>query len=200
MADEPEPREPALTTGHPATPGNEGCPDTSAARPGAQATDPVAAFSDFYRHSVPSLVGFLMWHGADLSEASDIAQETMERAWRDWEHIREPRAWTRVVASREYGRRRASLNESPVDVQSGQHPLLSTDVDIEAFSERHEVLRLLAALPLRQRQVLAWTYDGFSPTEIAEQLTMTTDAVRSSLFKARRSLAKLLNGRPDVDT
>lgn len=39
---------------------------------------------------------------------------------------------------------------------------------------------------------MAWTYDGCTPTEIAEELKMNPEAVRSSLKKARATLKKLL--------
>ena len=66
--------------------------------------------------------------------------------------------------------------------------------DWEAFEQRHEILRVLERLPLRQRQVMTWTYDGCTPTEIAEALTMTPEAVRSSLKKARTNLKMFLTG------
>ncbi|MBQ1019857.1 sigma-70 family RNA polymerase sigma factor [Micromonospora sp. D93] len=47
-------------------------------------------------------------------------------------------------------------------------------------------------LPQRQRQVLAWSFEGYEPTEIAEHLRMTLEAVRSSLYKGRQKLRGLL--------
>ena len=57
---------------------------------------------DFYRSGIPGLVAFVMWLGAGAEEAADIAQETMTWAWQNWKGIRHPRAWVRIVASREY--------------------------------------------------------------------------------------------------
>jgi RNA polymerase sigma-70 factor (ECF subfamily) len=162
-----------------------------------QATHPserVAAFSAFYREFVPTLVAFLVWQGARLPDAADIAQETMTRAYRDWEHIETPSGWARRVASREYARRIASIAEDPVSEMPDTNPLLRPGADVAAFEQRHEVLRLLALLPPRQRQVMAWTYDGYTPMEIAEELKIEPEAVRSSLRKARRTLARHLEG------
>lgn len=70
--------------------------------------------------------------------------------------------------------------------------LLLSATNVEAWEQRHEILRLLAGLPPRQRQVLAWTLDGYTPAEIAEVLAITPEAVRASLMKARRALAEYL--------
>ncbi|MFV2018936.1 RNA polymerase sigma factor, partial [Micromonospora sp. LOL_023] len=65
----------------------------------------VAAYSAFYRAEIKALVNFLLWMGAGLADATDIAQETMIEAYQSWPSIRHPRAWIRRVASRQYGRR-----------------------------------------------------------------------------------------------
>ncbi|GGR46147.1 sigma factor-like helix-turn-helix DNA-binding protein [Streptomyces netropsis] len=49
-----------------------------------------------------------------------------------------------------------------------------------------------ASLPYRQRQILAWTLSGYTPSEIAQQLELTPEAVRASLKKARRTLAEYI--------
>ncbi|MFY1698586.1 sigma factor-like helix-turn-helix DNA-binding protein [Solwaraspora sp. WMMA2101] len=71
-------------------------------------------------------------------------------------------------------------------------PLLSASADISAWEQRHDVIRLLAILPWRQRQVMAWTFDGYQPQEIAVELEITPEAVRASLKLARRALAEHL--------
>lgn len=169
-------------------------PGRSAAAPPPDPPDPSdtdAAFSAFYREFVPILVAFLMWQGARLSDAADIAQDTMIKAYENWSTIRHPEAWARRVASRELVRRIARVPEDPCP-DPPECPLLPPLTNVEAWEQRHEILRLLDELPPRQRQVLAWTMDGYTPTAIAEELEITPEAVRSSLRKARRALAKHL--------
>jgi DNA-directed RNA polymerase specialized sigma24 family protein len=64
---------------------------------------------------------------------------------------------------------------------------------VEEWEQRHEVLRLVASLPVRQQQIMAWTLDGYSPSEIAEVLSMAPDAVRQTLRRARTVLAGQLS-------
>ena len=151
----------------------------------------VQGFSDFYRQFVPSLVAFLVWQGARLPEAADIAQETMIQAYRHWSTIDHPRAWARRVASRMLTRRVATIEE-PVDQVGERTALLPASIDVTAWEQRHDVLHALVHLPLRQRQVMAWTLDGYRPSEIAAELRITPEAVRSNLKKARRALVAYL--------
>lgn len=152
-------------------------------------------FSDFYRKSIAKLVAFLVWQGARPVDAADAAQEAMIKAHRHWATIHDPRAWVRRVASREWGRI-AHAVEAPAEVEFANSALLRPDSDIEAVEQRHHVLRLLANLPPRQRQVLAWTLDGYTPTEIAGELDITPEAVRTALFRARRALSGQL--KPEI--
>jgi RNA polymerase sigma factor (sigma-70 family) len=151
----------------------------------------VDGFSEFYRQFVPSLLAFLMWQGARLPEAADVAQETMIQAYRHWSTIEHPQAWVRRVASRIVARRIATI-EVPVEQIGEWTALLPAATNVAAWEQRHEVLRALSHLPPRQRQVMAWTLDGYRPSEIAEELRITPEAVRSNLKKARRALAAYL--------
>jgi RNA polymerase sigma-70 factor (ECF subfamily) len=133
--------------------------------------------------------------GARLPDAADLAQDTMIEAFNKWQAIEHPRAWTRRVASRKYGRRLAGA-EAPVDQVDGR-PLLPARCDLADWEQHREIRRLLALLPSRQRQVMAWTYDGYKPHEIAAELGITAEAVRSNLKLARRKLAQQLPAEDD---
>lgn len=156
----------------------------------------VAAYAAFYRAQASGLVRFLVWMGARLSDAADLAQDTMIEAFDKWQTIEHPRGWVRRVASRKYLRRCLNRAEEPVDQVDGR-PLLPACHDLADWEQHGEILRLLALLPPRQRQVMAWTYDGYEPHEIAAELGITAEAVRSSLKLARRKLAQQLPSEND---
>lgn len=167
-------------------------PGGSAVAPALVQSDTDAAFSAFYRRFVPTLVAFLVWQGGRLPDAVDITQETMIKLYQRWSEIRHPESWARRVASRELVRRTASVEEDLVDDPPERSSLLPALTSVEAWEQRHEVLCLLDGLPPRQRQVLAWTLDGYTPAEIADELKITPEAVRANLMKARRALAEHL--------
>lgn len=161
----------------------------STVSPRWQAND--AAFVAFYRDCLPRLAAFLRWQGVPLHEAADLSQKTMIQAYQCWSTIDKPHAWVRRVASRLWARKVAQAVEAPAaDIPERPSSLAITEV--EAWEQRHEVLRILDRLPARQRQVLAWNLDGYTPAEIAAELRMTPEAVRGSLAKARRAVATYL--------
>ncbi|GAA4959462.1 RNA polymerase sigma factor [Actinoplanes utahensis] len=154
---------------------------------GARSTTETAAFSAFYRAEAAGLVNFLLWMGAGLADAADLTQETMIDAFRSWPDIGHPGAWVRRVASRKFFRRTSDA-ERPTDPDL-LNPLLPPHHDAAEWEQRHDVLRLLALLPWRQRQVMAWSFDGYQPQEIAAELDISPETVRSNLKLARRALA-----------
>ncbi|MFC9895107.1 RNA polymerase sigma factor [Nocardia sp. NPDC127579] len=150
----------------------------------------VAAFSDFYRKNVPRLVAFLVeQHGATEADAADVAQDTMTKLWRSWSSIDYPWTWVCTVSSRAYARRFGRLAEDPVAEISERTALWSGHLDFAAAECQLDFLSALAALPPRQRQVMAWTFAQFTTEQIASTLQITRAAVRANLMKARRTIA-----------
>ncbi|WP_051153211.1 RNA polymerase sigma factor [Nocardia niigatensis] len=163
-------------------------PTTARPRPDSGSTD-LDEFKEFYREFIKPLIGFLMWQGASLADASEVAQETMTKAMTCWADIRNPKAWTRLVAGRALVRRFASVDEDPVAEVSERPALLYSDADLDAWEQRQDVMAALAKLPPRQRQVMAWTLQEYTPSEIADTLQIAATAVRANLKKARRNIA-----------
>lgn len=152
-------------------------------------------FSDFYRTTIRRLVSFLLSLGASLSTASEVAQESMIKAYLRWDEIQKPQAWVYKVASRELVRKIADIREELVEQVPEPTSLLPRPDAFEEWEVQQEMLRMLMDLPQRQRQILAWTLNGYAPTEIAEQLRLTPDSVRASLMKARRAAAGYIEDR-----
>lgn len=158
-----------------------------------------AEFAAFYRQSVPRLVGFLIWLGVPPTDAADVAQEAMIKAHRRWDEIEAPEAWVRRVASRHWAAHVAHIRESPVDPLPEDNSLLPEPTSIDLVEQRHDIMRLLRQLSPRQRQVLAWHLDGYSGPEIARELMITPEAVRSNLRKARHAVATLRRKEAEQD-
>ncbi|MDQ2879792.1 MAG: RNA polymerase sigma factor [Actinomycetota bacterium] len=161
-------------------------------------TENFADFNEFYRRSVPILVVFLVWQGARLDDATDIAQETMTTAYRWWSKIDHPKAWARTMASRKLARHIASIDENPVEQLHQRNSLVPVSIDVGTWEQRHPVLAVLDRLSPRQRQVMAWTLDGYAPAEIASELQISFQTVRASLTQARRTLAAHLDTTGDA--
>lgn len=156
-----------------------------------------AQFSEFYRAHVKPVMAFLMRHGASTAEAADIAQETMTKAYAGWDSIRDPRPWAYRVAAHAFAARGRARREVPVESVPEPSALLPDPNAATEWEMRHHTLWMLSQLPPRQRQVLAWTLDGFGTGDIAEFLGIAPGAVRAALMKARAAVAPLVTGRPN---
>lgn len=151
----------------------------------------VTDFSACYARELSSLTWFVMSLGADAHRAADVAQSAFAEAFAAWDRIERPTAWLRRVAGRLYYRYLITQETSVEDVPDRQGPL-SAASEVELHDEARRVLAALADLPPKQRQVMAWTVDGFSPAEIARELDVDPATVRQSLAKARRNLKQQL--------
>ncbi|MFI0411804.1 RNA polymerase sigma factor [Actinomadura sp. 3N508] len=152
-------------------------------RPGVQ------EFSTLYENEMAKLMRFVMKHGASTTEATDAAQSAFSLAWGSWDRIREPKAWLRTVAVREYLRRPPV--ETPIDAvpDRAAFPLLDS---VELGEQEQRVMDALHTLPMKQRQVMAWHYDGFPNAQIAKEMGINEAAVRQNLHRARERLKELL--------
>ncbi|WP_157254797.1 RNA polymerase sigma factor [Nonomuraea typhae] len=153
--------------------------------------DPIReALAAWYIGNLGGLVLFAMMLGASRHEADDLVHSAFVEALPCWADISHPGAYLRTCISRAYRHGRSRLREEPV----AQLPNLAAEPDsawdaVEFDDQQRRVLNVIRQLPARQRQVLAWTLDGYDPHEIAERLGMRPGAVRANLFKARRNLA-----------
>ncbi|MFD0899244.1 sigma-70 family RNA polymerase sigma factor [Actinomadura sediminis] len=147
-------------------------------------------FGNCFEQDFPRLVGFLMTLGAGQCAAEDAAQTAYAEAFARWDEIDRPRAWVRTVAIRSLYRDRRAAQASDESLR-----WLNTkacDDHAERVAERDVVLAALRTLPPRQREVMAWTIDGFKPEQIALELRTTPENVRKSLQRARERLKNLL--------
>jgi RNA polymerase sigma-70 factor (ECF subfamily) len=58
--------------------------------------------------------------------------------------------------------------------------------------ETRHIFDMVRSLPEAQRQVMAWTIDGFEPREIATATGQPVGNVRVNLHHARRAMERML--------
>ena len=136
----------------------------------------------------------------DPHAAEDLTQETLLRAWRYRTRLREPRAgavWLlRITANlwRDRLRRGRCRVDRAVPLQDDAPS--RTPGPEQLASKREELRRALDALgelPPRQREVLYLSAcEGLSTAEIGEILGIESDAVKASLWLARKNLRERL--------
>jgi RNA polymerase sigma factor (sigma-70 family) len=158
----------------------------------AAGTKGAGSFDDFYRREMPRLIVFARRMGATWEEAGDAAQDAMTEAFARWQEIASPRAWVRVVAGRKFIDSQKRSQQDTEIAQRSSWAISGCYTPPEVPEEAEVVLKALGQLPLAQRQVMAWTIDGYAPAEIAVMLGCSASTVRSNLRHARIQLAKWL--------
>jgi len=148
-------------------------------------------FSACYAKEMPGLIWFVMGLGADAHSAADVAQSAFAEAFGAWDSIQHPAAWLRRVAGRLFYRQLAT-RETLVEEVPDQRGPRSGVSEMELRDQARAVLAALAELPPKQRQVMAWSIDGFTPGEIADHLGVDSASVRQNLAKARKHLKEQL--------
>jgi RNA polymerase sigma-70 factor (ECF subfamily) len=156
------------------------------------------AFDDFFLFHYGRLVAALTLVTGDRDVASDAVDEACARAWdrhRRGKEIQSLPAWVRVVALNvARGRFRRQKHERRARERLVQ---LATagERDVEAAIDARLAL---ARLPRRQREVVVLHYFlDLSVADIASELDIAEGTVKTSLHRARATLAQVLGDRND---
>jgi RNA polymerase sigma-70 factor (ECF subfamily) len=144
-------------------------------------------FENFYIDDFTRLIRFVMTLGASVHDAEDVAQEAMKAAFIGWTTVTTPHAFVRRAAQRIFYRR-CKQDRRRMESATASHTeaIAHDDADVDV---RH-LLRLVRSLPPRQREVMAWTIDGYGIAEVAAATGAPASTVRSHLRHARITLEK----------
>jgi RNA polymerase sigma-70 factor (ECF subfamily) len=137
----------------------------------------------------------------NTADAEDIAQEALLRAYRGFDHLRDPnrfRAWLLRISFRlALDRLRSAKRRGQRDLywsQPAHQPPVATAEDQAASNEFQMHLdRALETLPRKFRLVLLLAaMEGHTIDEIAVLLGLPVGTVKSRIFNARKKLAEKL--------
>jgi RNA polymerase sigma factor (sigma-70 family) len=151
---------------------------------------------DLYRAHVAEVYRYAFAVLGNHADAEDVTQTTFLNAYRALEQgvrPRKPANWLLTIASNAIKQRFRQEQSRPRQVELDDRiPHAGTDEDDEAPSVG-ELLTALSKIPPQQRQAIVLReFEGRSYNEIAEILGVTTSALETLLFRARRSLAEEL--------
>ncbi|MAA74163.1 MAG: RNA polymerase subunit sigma [Salinisphaeraceae bacterium] len=144
----------------------------------------VGAFSDdVYRYAY--------WLCRDRQIAEDVVQETLLRAWRFMDNLRDKKAvksWLITTCRREHARLYERKRLDRVDMEVDDMIDLAGDSNWNA-AELRELHQRIHALAEDYREPLALqVIMGYSVAEIAETMQISESAVMTRLFRARKQL------------
>src|SRR5262249_26010258 len=155
-----------------------------------------ADFERLYRNTYRRILGTLITIVRDRAVAEDCAQETYERAFRNWKRWRPEasvEAWLHRIAINVAisDRRRQRLREVGEVIRRLGRPDAGPDPSVMA--EQSDLLKAMKKLPPRQAAALVLRhYHGYSNREIAAALGIPEQTVASRLAAARKQLQAVL--------
>jgi RNA polymerase sigma-70 factor (ECF subfamily) len=167
--------------------------------PRAASGDPIVRLFETMR---PDLLRFAQWLSRDRATAEEIVQESLLRAWRSRDALKDPsaaRPWLLTIVRREHARlfERKRLELVPLDDIAETHAPRLDEPDSELFALRHAIMKL----PIEYREPLVLqVIGGFTTEEIAEELALSSTAVLTRLFRARNKLRTIcgMTAAPDA--
>jgi len=150
---------------------------------------------DLYRAHLGEVYRYAFAVLGNHADAEDVTQTTFLNAYRALEQgvrPRKPSNWLLTIASNAIKQRFRQEQARPRQVELDDRIASPTAEDDDGPTVG-ELLTALSKIPPQQRQALVLReFEGRSYAEIAEILGVTTSALETLLFRARRSLAEEL--------
>lgn len=135
---------------------------------------------------------FAYRYAKNPSEAEDIAQEALLRAWRRRSTLRDSgsrKQWLATIVRNEAFRQHARLRPDPVD--TSEREVGVCDDRVLAMTERADVHAALASLDERDRQLVRLRYEeDLTQAGIARRLGIPEGTVKVRLHRVRNKLRR----------
>lgn len=151
------------------------------------------AFNKLVAQYSADLKRYAYWLCHDASIADDLVQETMLRAWRALEQLRDAKSakgWLFTTLRRENARRFERYQPDFSDVELDT--LNGGEIGCEAEKDTHALHQAMEQLPENYRKPLVLQIvGGYGYDEISKMLGLSQSAVTSRLFRARHKLQEL---------
>ncbi len=161
-------------------------------------------FEDLALPLFDQLFNFARWLTQDTAEAEDLVQETYAKALRGFPSFQAGtnfRAWIYRILRNSFLSSRTGLKVSvPIDEESVEGVLPTETTTPESIlleqANREVVQQALEELPVHFREILLLCeVEEMSYQEISETLAIAPGTVMSRLFRARKALRGVLQGK-----
>lgn len=129
-----------------------------------------------FRDELPRVLGYFRYRGFDRATAEDLTSATFEKAWRARDRYRRDRAavstWLASIArNTAIDHLRRPRLDVPLDERTDAASPDTPETEALRASERRRLARLLAALPEREREVVALKYGAGATNRAIARLT-----------------------------
>ena len=141
------------------------------------------------------LYKYALWLCKDKNMAEDVMQEAFLRAWKSLDSLREAKAakgWLFTIFRREHARQFERKQFDYKDVEQ-MDTIADSNMGYDDRPEAFALRNALTKLPQEYREPLEMqVLGGFSCDEIATILDISSSAVMTRLFRARKKMRQIL--------
>lgn len=168
----------------------------------ATAASDAAVFRQDLAGLIPHLRAFARSLCNNASEADDLAQEALVKAWQARDRF-EPgtnlKAWVfMILRNHFYSERRKAWRKNETS-DDGLESMATMPAGQDAILELADLKHAMSALPPEQREALILVgAGGFAYEEVAEICECAVGTIKSRVNRARAALAKLMEERPET--
>lgn len=131
------------------------------------------------------------------SEAEDIVQESLLRAWSGIENLNDlssSKSWLLTIVRREFLRKIEQAKRRKEDELSDSEYLLPSDFDLDNQAELNEVINLILLLEEEYKEILLLqSIYGYKVKEISDLLNINENTISTRVFRARKQLKELMS-------
>ena len=154
-------------------------------------------FDALVRGYSADLYRYAYWLCGEEALARDLVQETLLRAWKSLDSLRETaaaKAWLITILRREHARLYERKTPQFVDVDDMDVADSGESRAPDAAGEEALIRNAMRRLDPKYREPLVMqVLGGFSCDEIARELNISSAAVMTQLFRARQKLKAMLS-------
>jgi len=145
---------------------------------------------------IPRLRSLARFLCRDATEAEDLTQDTLDRAWRCQDSFvtgTNMKAWLLTIMRNQfYSGKRRSWRMTPLDVQVAEETLVAITAPDAAF-ELEDVRRAMLELSAEQREALNLiTVAGLAYQDAADMCQCAIGTIKSRVSRARQTLVAIL--------
>jgi len=175
----------------------EGAQGKPASEPRATNAVDAETFKKELVAAIPHLRAFARSLCHDATQADDLAQEALAKAWKARDSF-EPgtsiKAWTFMILRNQfYSEKRRSWRSTPLDAEMAENTLVAND-NPSAPMELLELRAALAKLPDDQREALILVgAGGMAYEEAAKVCQVAVGTIKSRVSRARKALEAILH-------
>ncbi len=154
-------------------------------------------YNQIYNKYHKDMFRYAMSLSKSKSEAEDIVQESLLRAWSAIDKLNDinsSKSWLLTIVKREFLRKIDFKKRKREEELTEAEYSISSNFDMDKYAELNETIQTIMLLEEDYREILLLqSIYGYKVKEISELLEINENTISTRVFRARKQLKELMN-------